>query len=102
MSPSLYAGVATLFVVVASLGGPVPISPGWTGTSPASPPSKMSTNSPSRTAVAATDDSVAYRINAAHTGAQPDTLTAPIQLAWRANLGGRPSYPLIAGGRIFV
>jgi len=61
---------------------------------------------PSRNALQAplvgTDDAVSYRINPAHTGAQADSLAPPIKLAWSAALGGRPSYPLIAAGRVYV
>jgi outer membrane protein assembly factor BamB len=46
---------------------------------------------------------VAYQINAAHSGFQVDAaLTPPLALAWSVDLGGPPSYPLIAGGRVFV
>src|SRR6185437_12398476 len=45
---------------------------------------------------------VAYQIDAAHTGAQFDTITPPLTERWSRDLGGQISYPLIAGGRIFV
>ncbi len=45
---------------------------------------------------------VAYQIDAAHTGAQFDTTTPPLTQRWSRDLGGQISYPLIAGGRIFV
>jgi outer membrane protein assembly factor BamB len=45
---------------------------------------------------------VAYQIDAAHTGAQFDTITPPLTQRWSRDLGGQISYPLIAGGRIFV
>ena len=45
---------------------------------------------------------VAYQIDAAHTGAQFDSVTPPLTQRWSRNLGGQISYPLIAGGRIFV
>jgi len=49
------------------------------------------------------DQAVAYQINAAHTGAQPDdTLTPPLTQRWSVDLGGTVSYPLIAEGRVFV
>jgi outer membrane protein assembly factor BamB len=45
---------------------------------------------------------VAYQIDAAHTGAQLDTITPPLTQRWSRDLGGQISYPLIVGGRIFV
>jgi outer membrane protein assembly factor BamB len=46
--------------------------------------------------------SVAYQIDATHSGAQFDTVTPPLTQRWSRDLGGQISYPLIAGGRIFV
>ena len=49
------------------------------------------------------DQVVAYQINAAHTGAQSDdTLMPPLTQRWSVDLEGTVSYPLIAGGRVFV
>lgn len=49
------------------------------------------------------DEAVAYQMNAAHTGAQSSsTLTPPLTQRWIAALDGSVSYPLIAGGRVFV
>jgi len=45
---------------------------------------------------------VAYQIDAAHTGAQFDNITPPLTQRWARDLGGQLSYPLIAGGRIFI
>ncbi len=46
---------------------------------------------------------VAYQIDPVHSGWQPnDTLTPPLTQRWSVNLGGPVSYPLIAGGRVFV
>ncbi|MBV9283452.1 MAG: PQQ-binding-like beta-propeller repeat protein [Acidimicrobiia bacterium] len=41
-------------------------------------------------------------MNAAHTGVQSGTAAPPLRQLWAVDLGGRLSYPLIAGGRIFV
>ena len=45
---------------------------------------------------------VAYQIDATHSGAQFDSVTPPLTQRWSRDLGGQISYPLIAGGRIFV
>jgi outer membrane protein assembly factor BamB len=45
---------------------------------------------------------VANQIDAAHTGAQFDTVVPPLVQRWSKDLGGKISYPLIVGGRIFV
>ena len=45
---------------------------------------------------------VAYQIDATHSGAQYDSVTPPLAQRWSRDLGGQISYPLIAGGRIFV
>src|SRR3954469_15040028 len=48
-------------------------------------------------------DSVAYQVNPQHTGAQDaDSLTPPLGIRWAWNLGGPSSYPVIAGGKVFV
>lgn len=68
----------------------------------------MSTNSfcpaptPAATPPATKGTAVTYQIDAAHTGAQYDSVTPPLAQRWSRNLGGQISYPLIAGGRIFV
>jgi outer membrane protein assembly factor BamB len=47
--------------------------------------------------------SVAYQVNAAHTGAQPlDELRLPLCRRWRRELGGKAGYPVVAQGRVFV
>ena len=45
---------------------------------------------------------VTYQINAAHTGSQSDSVSPPLAQRWSRNLGDSVSYPLIAGGRVFV
>ena len=57
-----------------------------------------------QTASAATDEDVNYRVDAAQTGAQTnDNLTPPLEKRWlKSFVGGQVSYPLIAGGRVFV
>lgn len=52
----------------------------------------------------ATSQAVAYQINPAHTGAQPDdTLRLPLQPRWSRDFGtSKISYPLAAEGRVFV
>jgi outer membrane protein assembly factor BamB len=46
---------------------------------------------------------VAYQLNTPHTGATSDAVstTGPARL-WTRNLGGGISYPLIAGGTVYV
>jgi outer membrane protein assembly factor BamB len=52
---------------------------------------------------AGTDAAVAYQINVAHSGVQPDnSLSPPLLLRWQVSLPALVSYPLIAGGRVFV
>lgn len=46
--------------------------------------------------------SVTYQINPAHTGSQLDTVSPPLTQRWSRDLGHSVSYPLIAGGRVFV
>jgi outer membrane protein assembly factor BamB len=49
------------------------------------------------------DQATTYQINAAHAGDQPDdTLAPPLTQRWTLDLHGAISYPLIAGGRVFV
>lgn len=45
---------------------------------------------------------VTYQIDPAHTGSQFDTITPPLTQRWSRNLGSPTSYPLIAGGKVFV
>lgn len=46
---------------------------------------------------------VAYQIDAAHTGAQPDgTLTVPLVQKWLVELGGAPTFPCVVEGKVFV
>ncbi len=52
---------------------------------------------------AGSNGSVTYQINAAHTGAiQLKGLTPPLAVKWSVNMGAPVSYPLIAGGTVFV
>jgi outer membrane protein assembly factor BamB len=47
--------------------------------------------------------SVAYQIDPAHTGQQPnDQLALPLCERWRYDAGANPSYVLVADGRVFV
>jgi outer membrane protein assembly factor BamB len=48
------------------------------------------------------DQAVAYQNDAAHDGNQADTLSPPLSRVWSINLGGPVSYPLIAGGDVYV
>jgi outer membrane protein assembly factor BamB len=47
-------------------------------------------------------DAVAYQIDPMHRGAQQGTLAPPLTKRWTVDLGASVSYPLIAGGRVFV
>ncbi|MEP7123460.1 MAG: PQQ-binding-like beta-propeller repeat protein [Byssovorax sp.] len=49
------------------------------------------------------DQATTYQINATHTGNQSgDNLAPPLKQRWTLDLHGAISYPLIAGGRVFV
>jgi outer membrane protein assembly factor BamB len=53
--------------------------------------------------VTAVDQAVTYQINPTHTGAHNTPgLHPPLSLLWSVDLGGMVSYPLIAGGKVFV
>ena len=45
---------------------------------------------------------VAYQIDPTHSGAQFDVVNTPLTQRWSRNLGSAVSYPLIAGGKVFV
>lgn len=45
---------------------------------------------------------VAYQIDPAHTGSQADSVSPPLTQRWSRDLGSSVSYPLIAGGKVFV
>jgi outer membrane protein assembly factor BamB len=45
---------------------------------------------------------VAYQLDAAHSGAVADAIAARPTKRWSADLGAPVSYPLIAGGRVYV
>ncbi len=48
-------------------------------------------------------DAVAYQMNSAHTGSVTfKTITLPSSSTWSVDVGGNPSYALIAGGQVFV
>jgi outer membrane protein assembly factor BamB len=48
-------------------------------------------------------EAVAYQIGASHDGFSGDTtVVPPLAQRWSRDLGGSVSYPLIAGGRVFV
>lgn len=51
-----------------------------------------------------TPESVAYQIDQAHSGqtSMSGTMSFPATPTWSVTLGGAASYPLIAGGRVFV
>jgi len=52
---------------------------------------------------ASANESVTYQINAAHTGAiRIKGLGPPLAVKWSVDLGATVSYPLIAGGQVFV
>ncbi|MDX6227909.1 MAG: hypothetical protein QOI76_1299, partial [Frankiales bacterium] len=57
-------------------------------------------NPPTATPV---DASVSHQVNPMHSGGQPnDALAPPLTQKWSVDLAGTVSYPLIAGGRVFV
>ncbi|MGH9875569.1 MAG: NF038122 family metalloprotease, partial [Pyrinomonadaceae bacterium] len=45
---------------------------------------------------------VAYQINTAHTGSQFDNVSPPLGQRWSRDLGAAVSYPVIAGGKVYV
>lgn len=48
-------------------------------------------------------DAPNFRIDAAHTGAQPlDTLTPPLSVVWSVDVGAPVSSPLVANGTVFI
>jgi len=48
-------------------------------------------------------DAVSFQINPAHTGVMKFPVTSfPTSAKWQVNLGGSPSYALIADGKVFV
>jgi outer membrane protein assembly factor BamB len=58
---------------------------------------------PAQARTTVSDDATAYQIDPAHDGnLQGDTLTPPLVPKWSASPGGNLTYPLIAGGRVFV
>lgn len=49
------------------------------------------------------DQAVTYQINAKHTGSiSTPGLRPPLKIKWSVNLGATASYPLIAGGKVYV
>jgi outer membrane protein assembly factor BamB len=67
-------------------------------------PTSTSIPSPTPTAVAAQAQmAVAYQINAAHDGSiQLPSFALPLKQRWSIDLGQPISYPLIAGGKVYV
>ena len=63
------------------------------------PPQPVPTPTPPPTGPS---QAVAYQINPAHSGSQVDTVSPPLTQRWSRDLGSPVSYPLIAGGRVFV
>jgi outer membrane protein assembly factor BamB len=53
-------------------------------------------------AAVATDQSVAYQLDAAHDGALAETITMPLKRLWSDALPGSVSYPLIVNGMVYV
>ncbi len=49
-----------------------------------------------------TGQSVTYQIDPVHSGSQVDSTTPPLSQRWSRDLGSSTSYPLIAGGKVFV
>jgi outer membrane protein assembly factor BamB len=48
-------------------------------------------------------DAVAYQLNTTHSGGtEATTLSLPFVISWKANLQETPTYPIIAGGRVFA
>ena len=49
------------------------------------------------------DQATTYLMDSARTGGQPgDALAPPLTRRWSVDLGQEPSYPVIAGGRVYV
>ncbi|MDR3580443.1 MAG: PQQ-binding-like beta-propeller repeat protein [Oryzomonas sp.] len=68
------------------------------------PGASGATSTPFQVSIAApSKDAVALQINAAHTGVVNfNNVSMPPTSTWSVNLGGVPSYALIAGGKVFV
>ncbi len=72
-------------------------------TGPGGSPATSSTASTGTGEAPAPDEAVTYQITPGHTGAlETDTLLPPLTTRWTLDLGAHVSYPLIAGGRVFV
>src|SRR6185295_15247395 len=63
------------------------------------PPTPSPTPTPTPTGPG---QAVAYQIDPAHTGSQFDTVSPPLGKRWTRDFGGPMSYPLIAGGKVYV
>jgi outer membrane protein assembly factor BamB len=50
----------------------------------------------------ASADSVTYQANPQHSGAVDDGPTPPLGIRWAWNLNGPASYPVVAGGKVYV
>lgn len=94
------AGGAFPAATTTAIGGPT--RPGTTTTGAASTSSSASSTGATGDPPGP-DEAVAFQINPGHTGAvENDSLTPPLTMRWSRNLGAQVSYPLIAGGRVFV
>src|SRR4051794_6478620 len=47
-------------------------------------------------------DSVTYQANPQHTGAIDDAVAPPLAIRWARDMGEESSYPIVAGGKVFV
>jgi outer membrane protein assembly factor BamB len=59
-------------------------------------------SAPAHAASLPSDVSVAFQVNAAHSGGQADPIAPPLQRQWSIDLKATANYPVIAGGRLFV
>src|SRR4051812_11578179 len=75
----------------------------WQTHAIAAPPIARDTSSSTTAESLPSDAAVAYQINPAHTGTQSgDPLKPNLARSWEVDLEGNVSYPLIAGGAVFV
>ena len=89
---------------------PVPVDTSTPTAKPTDNPTATPTESPTATPTLAplpvtvlTDQAVTYQLNAAHNGVtQNAALQPPFVQRWTRDLGTNVSYPLIAGGKVFV
>jgi outer membrane protein assembly factor BamB len=70
---------------------------------PTGTPTANATLTAAPTPTTATERSVAYQVNAAHSGNLADkSLKPPLQKLWALDLGGRVSYPLVVDNTVYV